>query len=104
MHCFRQVLRSGDYLVLDNCSVHKSEGVRELLLGLLSAANVTMWYTPTYSPEVNACEFLFAQSKRYLREQRGQAPFVTELAKSFAGISKRDVYSYYYQCLERFDR
>ncbi len=98
-----QILRAGDLLVMDNCSVHKAHGVRQLLLGLLSAAGVTLWFTPTYCPEVNPCEYIFAQSKRYLREQRGSLPFVAELAASFARVSKDNVYAYYYQCIERFD-
>lgn len=42
-------------VVLDNYSVHKSEEVRAALPEL-AAANVTLWYLPSYSPELSEIE------------------------------------------------
>jgi DDE superfamily endonuclease len=42
-------------IVLDNYSVHKSQEVRAAQ-PLLAAANVTLWYLPSYSPELSEIE------------------------------------------------
>jgi len=98
------VLQPGDVLVLDNAQVHKANGIRDMLLALLVARNVRLIYMPTYSPELSPCELVFAQSKRYLRDRRGLASFQTEMLRSYAGVTLRDVCAYYFQCIQHFDR
>ena len=98
------MLQYGDVLVCDNASIHKANGIRDVLLGVLNLYGVRLVYTPTYSPELNPCEMLFAQSKRYMRDHRGNHSFITEILYSFASINLENVFSYYYQCQELFDR
>jgi DDE superfamily endonuclease len=49
-------------IVLDNYSVHRSAVVRDLLPAL-QAADVTIFYLPPYSPELNAIEHLWRHIK-----------------------------------------
>ncbi len=49
-------------VVLDNDSVHHSQSVKAALPALTDA-NIHFWYLPPYSPELNAIEPVWRQSK-----------------------------------------
>ena len=59
-----QVLRPGDIVVMDNLSSHKVSGVREAI----EAAGATVRYLPSYSPDLNPIEMIFAKLKALLRK------------------------------------
>lgn len=59
-----QVLRPGDIVVMDNLSSHKVAGVREAI----EAAGATLRYLPSYSPDLNPIEMIFAKLKALLRK------------------------------------
>ena len=48
------VLRKGDIVVMDNLSVHKIKGVKEIIL----SADALPIYLPPYSPDLNSIEML----------------------------------------------
>jgi transposase len=56
-------LRPGDVVVMDNLNIHKSKAVRDAI----AAAGAEAVYLPTYSPELNPIELLWAEIKRDLR-------------------------------------
>jgi transposase len=56
-------LRPGDVVVMDNLNIHKMLAVREAI----EAVGATAIYLPTYSPELNPIELLWADLKRQLR-------------------------------------
>jgi len=56
-------LRPGDVVVMDNLNMHKSPATRRLI----ERAGATCVYLPTYSPELNPIELLWAWLKRLLR-------------------------------------
>jgi len=58
------VLRPGDIVVMDNLSSHKIAGVREAI----EAAGATVRYLPSYSPDLNPIEMIFAKLKALLRK------------------------------------
>lgn len=60
----RPMLRRGDVVVMDNLNFHKMRVVREAI----EAAGATPIYLPTYSPELNPIEMLWADMKRDLRK------------------------------------
>jgi transposase len=55
------VLVAGDLLVADNAAIHKSREIIPTLRVALATAGVRMVFLPTYSPELNPCELVFAQ-------------------------------------------
>ena len=57
-------LEPGDAVVMDNLSPHKVAGVREAI----RAAGASVLYLPSYSPEFNPIEHLFAKLKELLRK------------------------------------
>lgn len=60
-------LKSGDILVMDNAAVHLGRASRRELKELLTRAEVGSQLLPTYSPELNPCEFVFARIKNFIR-------------------------------------
>ncbi len=56
-------LRPGDVVVMDNLNIHKMLAVRSAI----EKAGATPVYLPTYSPELNPIELLWAELKRSLR-------------------------------------
>ena len=58
-------LRPGDIVVMDNLSSHKVDGVQKAI----EAAGATRVLLPSYSPDLNPIEQLFAKLKAWLRKQ-----------------------------------
>jgi len=56
-------LHPGDVVVMDNLNIHKMLAVRSAI----EAVGATPVYLPTYSPELNPIELLWADLKRSLR-------------------------------------
>ncbi len=62
--CLAPTLAPGDIVVMDNLSAHKVKGVREAI----EAADAELAYLPSYSPDFNPIEQLFAKLKALLRK------------------------------------
>jgi len=60
----------GDVLVMDNAKVHTSDCSFEYLVEALSRAGARVAFLPAYSPELNPCEEIFRDTKRWIRYQR----------------------------------
>jgi transposase len=56
-------LRKGNIVIMDNCTAHHVEGVRELIEG----AGARLLYLPPYSPELNPIEYAWSKVKNILR-------------------------------------
>ncbi len=63
-------LAKGSVIVLDNWSVHHGEELRELV----AAYDCELLYLPTYSPELNPIEHLFAKLKAFIKSVRPDSP------------------------------
>ncbi len=59
-------LAKGSILVLDNWTVHHGEEVRELV----ERFGCELLYLPTYSPDLNPIEHLFAKLKAFIKSLR----------------------------------
>lgn len=57
-------LNSGDIVVMDNLSSHKSFAVREIIEGV----GAEVMYLPPYSPDFNPIEMVFSKVKSLLRK------------------------------------
>ncbi len=57
-------LEPGDAVVMDNLSIHKVAGVKEAI----RAVGASVLYLPSYSPDFNPIEQLFAKLKALLRK------------------------------------
>ena len=50
--------------VMDNCSIHCTQKVRDVV----SAAGILLFYLPPYSPDYNPIELAFCYVKHYLED------------------------------------
>ena len=62
--CLAPTLASGDIVVMDNLSAHKVKGVRQAI----EAVGASVAYLPSYSPDFNPIEHVFAKLKALLRK------------------------------------
>lgn len=76
------ILKAGDYVVMDNASVHKVKGVKELI----EKVGAKVIYLPPYSPELNPIELAWNTIKQFLRKQ--QARTVDNLYQAYADALK----------------
>ena len=98
-------LVEGDWLIVDNASVHFGQETWEPLTTLLSAAGVRYLFLPTYSPELNPCELIFANVKNYIRNNQFPHFRTYELMLlAFANIPFAHVWHAYEHCVFIKDR
>lgn len=60
-------LSFGDILVMDNASVHVGDTNYEAIDQFLTERGITLQTLPTYSPELNPCELIFARIKNFIK-------------------------------------
>jgi transposase len=89
--------------IADNAPTHRARDMLRVLTIILDAMGVRLVLLPKYSPELNPCELIFAQVKRYLREERQNGDFVTEISRGFGRVSRVNVFQYYERCLLHYD-
>jgi transposase len=61
-------LRSGQIVLMDNLSVHKSAWVRELI----EERGCQLWLLPSYSPDMNPIEEAFSKAKNLIRKAKAR--------------------------------
>lgn len=66
LHALCPTLEPGQIVILDNFTVHYNKRVRELI----EARDCRLLYLPTYSPDFNPIENLFAKVKAHIRKLR----------------------------------
>lgn len=57
----------GDILIMDNAAVHLSEKLGREIMDFCHDIGVAIQTLPTYSPELNPCELVFARIKNFLK-------------------------------------
>ena len=94
------VLCRGDVLVLDNASVHHAKDIHEYFLWILNEIGCFLLYMPTYSPELNPCELVFAQTKKHVSRLWSTSNLNLEncVLVSFATVTKTNIINYYRYC------
>ena len=61
-------------LVVDNASIHKVDGIRELVEG----SGMRLMFLPSYSPDLNPIELTFSSVKAWLRANRDRVNWEME--------------------------
>jgi transposase len=91
------LLNKGDIVLMDNARIHKSEEVR----AAIEAVGARLFFTPPYSPEMNAIEEVFSVVKGVLRKigARAVGSLVDALRTAFA-ISTRVLRNFVTHALE----
>ena len=89
-------LRSGDIVVMDNLSPHKSDQT----LGLLTAAGAAVLFLPAYSPDLNPIEKMWSKVKGLLRgaEARTAGDLIAAIGQALAKITPQDALGWFTSC------
>lgn len=94
------ILRQGDYLAMDNATLHSGMDMFPTLMRILTNAGVQLIWLPTYSPELNPCEMVFGRTKTYLRGHRNTSmPFWLEIFNALACVAPwEELMNWYLRC------
>ncbi len=89
-------LESGQVVVMDNLSAHKSERVRQLI----EEKGCWLLYLPSYSPDLNPIEQAFSKLKGLLRraEARTRQALEAAIAEALQAITASDALGYFSHC------
>src|SRR5437867_13125523 len=81
-------LRSGDIVVMDNLSPHKSDQT----LAWIIDAGAEVLFLPAYSPDLNPIEMMWSKVKGLLRaaEARTPADLIAAIGRALAKLTPRD--------------
>jgi transposase len=95
-HFLCPTLRPGDYVLLDNLSVHKGARVQELI----EATGATLRFLPPYSPDFNPIEHAFSKLKSILRRMAARTRDALEaaIAVALAAITAADAHGWFGHC------
>ncbi len=89
-------LRKGDYVILDNCSIHKGGEIEELI----EAAGAKLIYLPPYSPDFSPIENCWSKVKNTLRSlgARSYPDLAKAIETAFNQVSLNDIYNWFTHC------
>ena len=86
----------GACVVMDNCSIHKDDAIREWI----EAAGARLVYLPPYSPDFSPIETFWSKLKSILKTlgARTYKALVEALETAFRNISEVDIKSWFSHC------
>lgn len=89
-------LKSGQIVVMDNLSVHRSAWVRELI----ESRGCQLWLLPSYSPDFNPIEQAFSKVKNLIRKAKARTLEVLfeATAEALGVVSEEDARGYFKHC------
>jgi transposase len=89
-------LRSGQIVLMDNLSVHKSGWVRDLI----EQRGCQLWLLPSYSPDFNPIEEAFSKVKNLIRKAKArtlEALFQATI-EALGAVSEEDARGFFEGC------
>jgi transposase len=89
-------LKSGQIVLMDNLSVHKSKWVRELI----EVKGCHLWLLPSYSPDMNPIEEAFSKVKALLRKAKARTleALFEATAQALRAVNAADASGYFEHC------
>jgi transposase len=92
-HVLAPTLQPGQIVGLDNLRQHTSVHVRDLI----EARGASIWFLPTYSPDLNPIEEAFSKVKTLLRsaEARTHESLVAAIWAALAAVTSADAHGYF---------
>jgi len=97
--CEKGYLTNGDYLILDNGSVHTGLESSRLMRDILDVTGLTLIFLPAYSPELNPCELIFNVIKNYIRNLTELTNVREAVLESLSIITTSKMISFYDKCI-----
>jgi len=87
------ILEAGDVVIMDNCSVHKVNGI----LDPIYEKDAQVQFLPVYSPDLNPIEMAWSKIKSVLRalKPRTQEEMQTAIVTALDAITKTDAENWF---------
>lgn len=87
------ILRSGQIVIMDNLGSHRALGVRKAIL----ATGAKLAFLPSYSPDLNPIEQVFAKIKHWMRQAQARTPHALDnrIAGLVSNIPKQECANYF---------
>jgi transposase len=95
----RGIVRTGSVVVFDNARIHSAEGLFDFVAELFRSVGALIIFLPSYSPELQPCELLFAAVKNRLYRTKGNGSLLEEVASSFRLVSREQIINMYKACI-----
>jgi len=94
--CLVPTLETGDIVLMDNVSFHKSVGVKEAI----ESVGATLVLLPPYSPDFSPIENMWSKIKSILRKlaPRTEKQFKKAVSVAFSSITKKDLAGWFKHC------
>ena len=91
-----QKLKKGDYVIMDNCSIHKGGDIEKLI----ESAGAKLIYLPPYSPDFSPIENCWSKVKNILRSigARSYPDLAKAIETAFSQVSLNDIYNWFTHC------
>ena len=95
-HFLAPTLNTGQIVVMDNLSVHKSKRVERLI----EQAGAKLLFLPPYSPDFNPIEEAFSKVKNILRKvsSRSKEALLEATGQALDAITSEDIRGFYSNC------
>lgn len=89
-------LRPGQIVLVDNLSAHSSARVAEIV----AEKGCTVWYLPSYSPDLSPIELAFAKFKELVRRAKARTREALEqaVADAWIQVSVADLRAFFAHC------
>src|SRR5215210_1104256 len=89
-------LQTGQIVLMDNLSVHRSKWVRELI----EERGCQLWLLPPYSPDMNPIEEAFSKVKALLRRAKARVleTLFEATEDALGAVSAEDAHGYFRHC------
>ena len=89
-------LKSGQIVLMDNLSVHKSGWVRDLI----EQKGCQLWLLPSYSPDMNPIEEAFSKVKNLIRKAKARTleALFAVTARALEAVSEDDARGFFEDC------
>jgi transposase len=95
-HIFAPTLTSGEIVMMDNLSAHKSTKVRQLI----EAKGCLLLFLPAYSPDLSPIEEAFSKVKNFLRSigARTREELYKSIEDAMQTITINDIKGWFHHC------
>lgn len=88
-HLLLPELKAGDIVVMDNLAAHKSRSVVQRI----ESVGAKAWFLPTYSPDLNPIENIWAKVKNLLKQfaARTDRQLMAAIRKAIQAVTPADI-------------
>ncbi len=89
-------LKKGQYVIMDNASIHKSEAI----VNLIESAGARVVFLPPYSPDLSPIEKMWSKAKEILKRlmPRTKADFHNAVAIAMDTVNEEDCEEWFDAC------